>query len=127
MNGGSLTGEIFRWAFVYPHGCYRMCRSLFSPLIVDSSLAERATTDPYFFVPQRQMKDHIQTINRIATKFIICKRARVLVLLKLWPEGEQAVKLEMRTGKRIRCSPPSDDTGVGLNEKKSKQVGGRCQ
>lgn len=91
-----------------------MYRSLFKFLIVDNWLAERAIVDAHFFVPQRQMKDHIQTINRIASKFIICKRARVLTLLKLWPEGELAVKLEMRTGKRIRCSPPpSDETGLG--------------
>lgn len=28
-----------------------------------------------------------------------------MALIKLWPEGEAGVKLEMRTGKRIRCKP----------------------
>ncbi|CAB1109809.1 unnamed protein product [Ectocarpus sp. CCAP 1310/34] len=44
----------------------------------------------------------IRSIMRISTKYIIRKRARVLALLKLWPEGEAAIKLELRTGKRIR-------------------------
>lgn len=48
------------------------------------------------------MVDHIQIIMRVASRFIVCKRARVVALLKLWPEGEVAIKHEMRTGKRIR-------------------------
>lgn len=49
---------------------------------------------------------------RISSKFVLCKRARVVALLKLWPEGEAAIKLEMRTGKRIRW-PPVISSGGG--------------
>ncbi|CAN0114850.1 unnamed protein product, partial [Ectocarpus sp. 12 AP-2014] len=48
------------------------------------------------------MQGFIRSIMRISTKYIVRKRARVLALLKLWPEGEAAIKLELRTGKRIR-------------------------
>ncbi|CAM9293543.1 unnamed protein product [Ectocarpus sp. 6 AP-2014] len=50
----------------------------------------------------RLMQGFIRSIMRISTKYIVRKRARVLTLLKLWPEGEAAIKLELRTGKRIR-------------------------
>ncbi|CAN0104796.1 unnamed protein product [Ectocarpus sp. 12 AP-2014] len=48
------------------------------------------------------MQGFIRSIMRISIKYIVRKRARVLALLKLWPEGEAAIKLELRTGKRIR-------------------------
>eukprot|EP00903_Cladosiphon_okamuranus_P016605 g15318.t1 len=52
---------------------------------------------------ERGILDHIQTISRVSSRFVVCKRARMVALLKLWPEGELAIKLEMRTGKRIRA------------------------
>lgn len=51
------------------------------------------------------MRQTLDAIQRVSSKFVICRRARVLALLKLWPEGEAAVKVEMRTGKRIRSEP----------------------
>lgn len=60
------------------------------------------------------MQGFIRSIMRISTKYIIRKRARVLALLKLWPEGEAAIKLELRTGKRIRSAgltlPPCESS-----------------
>eukprot|EP00904_Undaria_pinnatifida_P005528 jgi/Undpi1/2104/HiC_scaffold_12.g05490.m1 len=41
-------------------------------------------------------------LYRTGVGFVVCKRARVVALLHLWPEGEAGVKFEMRTGKRVR-------------------------
>lgn len=52
----------------------------------------------------REIQRRSGLLYRTGVGFIVCKRARVVALLHLWPEGEAGVKFEMRTGKRVRCA-----------------------
>lgn len=47
-----------------------------------------------------------ELLIRAASSFIVCTRARIVALLRMWPEGEAGVKVELRTGKRIRRVVP---------------------
>lgn len=41
-------------------------------------------------------------VYRSAEAFVVCRRARLVALLKLWTIGEEEIRLEMRSGKRTR-------------------------
>lgn len=41
-------------------------------------------------------------LHRVGKSFVVCRRARMVALLAMWPEGEADIKVELRSGKRIR-------------------------
>lgn len=61
-----------------------------------------------------EIDQRLGLLSRVGRAFVVCRRARVVALLRLWPEGEVNIKVEMRTGKRLRRVRVARSVGFGV-------------